>query len=91
MLLLMSCTEAGRRFLHDSLLFLEVALNLISGSSHFPTGAAKLLHFPLFTGTPVVVMPRFDPVAFCAHIEKHNITAALVVPPMLLSIIRHPG
>jgi hypothetical protein len=55
------------------------------------SGAAKLLHFPFFMGTPVVIMPRFDPVAFCAHIEKYKVTAALTVPPMVLTLTRHPG
>ncbi|KIM81366.1 hypothetical protein PILCRDRAFT_821453 [Piloderma croceum F 1598] len=54
-------------------------------------GAAKLLHFPLFLGTPVVIMPRFDPVAFCAHIEKYKVTVALIVPPMVLNLTRHPA
>lgn len=60
--------------------------------SHHPhSGVVKLLHFPLHSGTAVVVMPRFDPIAFCTHIEKYKVTIALVVPPMLLVIARHPG
>ncbi|KAF9526656.1 AMP binding protein [Crepidotus variabilis] len=53
-------------------------------------GAIKLLHFPFATGTPVYIMPRFDPVDFCAYIEKYKITAALVVPPVLVVLARHP-
>jgi non-ribosomal peptide synthetase component E (peptide arylation enzyme) len=50
-----------------------------------------LVHFALHTGTSVVIMPRFGPDAFCAHIEKYKVTYALVVPPMLLVMARNPG
>jgi acyl-CoA synthetase (AMP-forming)/AMP-acid ligase II len=54
-------------------------------------GIAMLLHFPFYSGIPVVIMPRFEPVAYCAHIEKYKITVALVVPPILLAMARHPA
>ena len=54
-------------------------------------GAVKLLHFPFLSGTPVVIMSKFDPELYCASIQKYKITLSLVVPPMLLVLGRHPG
>lgn len=54
-------------------------------------GAVKLVQFPFICGTAVVVMPRFDPVQFCANIEKYRINVALVVPPVLVVMARHPA
>lgn len=34
---------------------------------------------------------RFDPVQFCANIEKYRITVSLVVPPVLVVLARHEG
>lgn len=56
----------------------------------FWIGAVKVLAFPFTQGTPIVVMPRFDPVQFCANIEKYKINIALVVPPVLVVLARHP-
>ncbi|KAF7982250.1 hypothetical protein HWV62_29477 [Athelia sp. TMB] len=50
-----------------------------------------LIHFPFQCGVPVVVMPKFSVEAFCQHVEKYRVTAALVVPPMLLGIAKHPA
>lgn len=57
----------------------------------FVAGAAKILHFPFTHGTPVVVMPRFEPIEFCANIERYKISLSLVVPPVLVLLARHPG
>lgn len=54
-------------------------------------GAIKLLHFPFTLGCPTIIMPQFDPAKFCAHIERFKITIALVVPPVLVALARHPG
>ncbi|KAG6884239.1 hypothetical protein C0993_000184 [Termitomyces sp. T159_Od127] len=53
-------------------------------------GMVKHLHFPLLCGVPLVIMPRYDPVKFCAHIERYRITIALIVPPVLVVLARHP-
>ncbi|KAF8345975.1 AMP binding protein [Amanita rubescens] len=53
-------------------------------------GAVKVLHFPFMCGTPVVIQQRFDPVQFCANVEKYKIAIALVVPPVLVLLSRHP-
>jgi len=50
-----------------------------------------LLHLPFTAGAPVVIMARFDPVQFCANIEKYKITIAMIVPPVLVVFARHPG
>ncbi|GLB37767.1 putative AMP-binding enzyme C-terminal domain [Lyophyllum shimeji] len=54
-------------------------------------GAVKLVHFPWTSGTPVVIQPRFDPEKFCAAIERYKITHALIVPPVLVVMARHPA
>jgi acyl-CoA synthetase (AMP-forming)/AMP-acid ligase II len=54
-------------------------------------GAVKLLHFPMRRGVPVVILPRFEAVQFCTTIQKYKITDALVVPPMILFLAKHPG
>ncbi|KAJ7149875.1 AMP binding protein [Mycena crocata] len=54
-------------------------------------GVAKLVHFPLACGCPVVIQPRFDPVKFCAAIQKYRVTTTLVVPPVLVVLARHPA
>ncbi|KAJ7717822.1 AMP binding protein [Mycena maculata] len=54
-------------------------------------GVAKLLHFPFTCGCPVIIQTRFDPVQFCAVIEKYKVTISLVVPPVLVVLSRHPA
>jgi 4-coumarate--CoA ligase len=53
--------------------------------------AVNLLHFALKNGSSVAIMQRFDPVQFCANIERYIIQRALVVPPVLVVLARHPG
>lgn len=53
-------------------------------------GVAKLLHFPFQCGIPVIVMGRFAVDDFCKHVARYRVTAALVVPPMLLGLAKHP-
>ncbi|PPQ66308.1 hypothetical protein CVT24_007305 [Panaeolus cyanescens] len=54
-------------------------------------GAVKLLLFPLKAGLPVAIMTRFDPVQFCANIQRYNITISLIVPPVMVVLARHPA
>jgi len=54
-------------------------------------GGVKLLHLPLWLGTPSIVMAGFDPDKFCAAIAKYRVTVSLVVPPILVVFARHPG
>ena len=50
-----------------------------------------LLPFALMVGAPVVIMPQFDPEAFCQNIERYKVTVSLIVPPVCLAIVHHPG
>ena len=50
-----------------------------------------LLPFSLMMGLPVVIMPRFEPVAFCRNIEKHKATISLIVPRVCRAIVHHAG
>lgn len=50
-----------------------------------------LLPFALMVGSPVVIMPQFEPEAFCRNIEKYKVTISLIVPPVCLAIVHHPG
>ncbi|KAF8806514.1 AMP binding protein [Phlegmacium glaucopus] len=54
-------------------------------------GAVNLLLFPFKIGLSVAIMQRFDPVQFCANIERYKITCSLVVPPVLVVLARHPA
>jgi hypothetical protein len=42
-------------------------------------------------GSPVVIMPQFEPEVFCRNIEKYKATVLLVVPPVCLAMVHHPG
>lgn len=42
-------------------------------------------------GSPVVIMPHFEPEAFCRNIEKYKVTVSFTVPPICLTIVHHPG
>ncbi|KAF9243124.1 AMP binding protein [Melanogaster broomeanus] len=52
-------------------------------------GAIKLLHLPLFLGTPTVITAGFDPERFCEAVERYKASIVLVVPPMLVVFARH--
>ncbi|KAF9457491.1 AMP binding protein [Collybia nuda] len=54
-------------------------------------GAVKLLHFPFACGSAVIIQSRFDPEQFCASIERYKVTVALIVPPVLVVLARHPA
>ena len=50
-----------------------------------------LLPFALMVGSPVVIMPQFEPEVFCRNIERYKVTASFIVPPVCLAILHHPG
>ncbi|KAK7044885.1 4-coumarate--CoA ligase-like 7 [Favolaschia claudopus] len=54
-------------------------------------GVSNVLHHPFYLGVPVVIQTRFDPVQFCANIEKYRIGFAYIVPPVLVVLARHPA
>jgi acyl-CoA synthetase (AMP-forming)/AMP-acid ligase II len=54
-------------------------------------GLVVVLNNTLREGGTVVTMPRFDFEGMLAAIEKHGITHAFVVPPIVLALARQPG
>ncbi|KAJ7087682.1 phenylacetyl-CoA ligase [Mycena belliarum] len=49
------------------------------------------LHYMLFSGMTVVIMPRFNFVEYLATIKKYKITNLSLVPPMLTLFCKHPA
>ncbi|KAJ7214390.1 AMP binding protein [Mycena pura] len=41
-------------------------------------------------GCCIVIQARFDPIEFCANIEKYRVIFSYLVPPMLVVLARHP-
>ena len=53
-------------------------------------GLTCQIHQCLYSGLTLVVMSKFDIEKFCANIQKHKITFAYVVPPVVLLLGKHP-
>ena len=53
-------------------------------------GMVLILNYALAEGATVVTMPRFDMVQFLELIQKHKITMAHLVPPIVLGLAKHP-
>lgn len=53
-------------------------------------GMTVIMNYALLIGATVVVMPRFDLEQFLDLIQKHRITYANVVPPIVLALAKHP-
>ncbi|CZT08566.1 probable 4-coumarate-CoA ligase 2 [Rhynchosporium graminicola] len=53
-------------------------------------GLTCLIHQSIYTGLTLVVMPKFDLEKFCSHVQKHSITFAYVVPPIVLLLGKSP-
>ena len=49
-----------------------------------------MIHQSLYSGLTLVVMPKFEIEKFCASIQKHQISFAYVVPPVILLLGKHP-
>ncbi|KAJ7185864.1 AMP binding protein [Mycena filopes] len=54
-------------------------------------GVANILTFSMVAACPVVIQVRFEPVQFCANIEKYKAGFSFVVPPILVVLARHPA
>jgi len=54
-------------------------------------GLVVNLHFFLFCGMSIVVVPRFDFLKFLESIKRHRATHLLVVPPMVVLLCKHPA
>ncbi len=55
------------------------------------TGFSVVANAALHAGATVVTMPRFAIKEFLRLIEEHRITAAIVVPPIVLALAKHPA
>lgn len=53
-------------------------------------GLTCLVHQSITTGVELVVMPKFDLERFCENVQKHKITFAYVVPPVVLMLGKSP-
>jgi acyl-CoA synthetase (AMP-forming)/AMP-acid ligase II len=53
-------------------------------------GLTVLLNSGLAFGNTVVTLPRFDLEQFLGVLEKHRVTFAHVVPPIVLALAKHP-
>ncbi|KAJ6512071.1 amp dependent CoA ligase [Mycena vitilis] len=48
------------------------------------------LHWMLFLGTTLVIVPKFDLVAMLESVVRHRIRHLMLVPPMALALCKHP-
>ncbi|KPL86356.1 hypothetical protein SE16_13620 [Ardenticatena maritima] len=53
-------------------------------------GMIVILNSALNNGATVVSMPRFDLVQFLELMQKHRVTRAHLVPPVVLALAKHP-
>jgi acyl-CoA synthetase (AMP-forming)/AMP-acid ligase II len=53
-------------------------------------GLTVNMNFALARGATVVTMARFDLAAFLQTIQRHRVTRAFLVPPILLALAKHP-
>ncbi|RAH79677.1 acetyl-CoA synthetase-like protein [Aspergillus japonicus CBS 114.51] len=53
-------------------------------------GITYLLNLTVFIGMSIAVLPRFQFDPFCTTIQRHRITYAYVVPPVVLELVTNP-
>jgi acyl-CoA synthetase (AMP-forming)/AMP-acid ligase II len=53
-------------------------------------GMTVIMNQALRTGATVVTMPRFELDAFLELVERHRVTKAHLVPPIILALAKHP-
>ena len=53
-------------------------------------GMTVIMSVALRAGATVVTMPRFDLEQFLGLLQKHRVTTAYLVPPIVLALARHP-
>jgi acyl-CoA synthetase (AMP-forming)/AMP-acid ligase II len=54
-------------------------------------GLLSSLLTPVAEKCPVVIQPRFDLEELCRTVQDHRVTIAVVVPPIVLGLARHPA
>ena len=53
-------------------------------------GMTVIMNQALRTGATIVTMPRFDLGGFLELVERHRVTKAHLVPPIILALAKHP-
>lgn len=53
-------------------------------------GFSSVMNLGLHTGATIVTLPRFDLQQFLVALEKHAVTRAYVVPPIVRTLASHP-
>ncbi|KAF9887645.1 hypothetical protein FE257_009738 [Aspergillus nanangensis] len=53
-------------------------------------GLTYLVNYGAFMGMSTYIMPRFNLEQFCQTIQKHRITYAYTVPPVILQLLENP-
>ena len=53
-------------------------------------GLVVVLNMGLYSGSTVVMMPRFDLESFLKAVQDYNVSLAHLVPPIVLALSKHP-
>ncbi|MDQ3907645.1 MAG: 4-coumarate--CoA ligase family protein [Acidobacteriota bacterium] len=53
-------------------------------------GMNVMMNFGLYAGATVVILPRYDLDVLLGAMERHRVTLAHAVPPIMLALARHP-
>jgi acyl-CoA synthetase (AMP-forming)/AMP-acid ligase II len=53
-------------------------------------GLVVVMNYALWKGASLVVLPKFELEAFLKAMQRHRITYAYVVPPILVALAKHP-
>ncbi|OCH94571.1 acetyl-CoA synthetase-like protein [Obba rivulosa] len=54
-------------------------------------GLITVLHFSVFVGMPLVVIPKYSFIEMLKSIERYQINHLLVVPPQIVLLCKHPA
>ena len=54
-------------------------------------GLTVVLHLGLYLGATDVTLPRFEMETFLDAVERHGVTHANLVPPLILALAKHPS
>ncbi|KAF9802190.1 hypothetical protein IEO21_09957 [Rhodonia placenta] len=54
-------------------------------------GLVVIMHFQMFCGTTLVVIPKFNFVDILKSVERYHISQLPVVPPMVVLLCKHPA
>jgi acyl-CoA synthetase (AMP-forming)/AMP-acid ligase II len=54
-------------------------------------GMNVIMNFGLYAGATIVMLPRFELEGLLAAVERHRVTMAHLVPPIMLALARYPA